>query len=62
MGTPEFAVPSLKCLNESKHNVVAVITQTDKPKGRKGRPDAPHVKRVALDAGLPVIQPENVNS
>ncbi len=62
MGTPEFAVPSLKCLIESKHNVVAVITQTDKPKGRKGRPDAPPVKNVALDAGLPVIQPENVNS
>ncbi len=62
MGTPEFAVPSLKCLIESKHNVVAVITQTDKPKGRKGRPDAPPVKNMALDAGLPVIQPENVNS
>ncbi len=62
MGTPEFAVPSLKCLIESKHDVVAVITQTDKPKGRKGRPDAPPVKNVALDAGLPVIQPENVNS
>lgn len=61
MGTPEFAVPSLKCLNESKHNVVAVITQTDKPKGRKGRPEAPPVKSVALDAGLPIIQPENVN-
>ncbi len=62
MGTPEFAVPSLKCLNESKHNVVAVLTQTDKPRGRKGRPEAPPVKSVALDAGLPVIQPENVNS
>lgn len=62
MGTPEFAVPSLKCLIESKHDVVAVITQTDKPKGRKGRPDAPPVKNVALDAGLPLIQPENVNS
>jgi methionyl-tRNA formyltransferase len=62
MGTPEFAVPSLKCLIESKHGVVAVITQTDKPKGRKGRPDAPPVKNVALDAGLPVIQPGNVNS
>ncbi len=62
MGTPEFAVPSLKCLNESKHNVVAVITQTDKRKGRKGRPTAPPVKSVALEVGLPVIQPENVNS
>ncbi|GAX62723.1 methionyl-tRNA formyltransferase [Candidatus Scalindua japonica] len=62
MGTPEFAVPSLKCLIESKYYVVAVITQTDKPRGRKGQPIAPPVKSVALDAGLPVIQPENVNS
>ena len=62
MGTPDFAVPSLKCLIESKHDVISVITQTDKPKGRKGEPEAPPVKNVALAAGLPVIQPENVNS
>ncbi len=62
MGTPEFAVPSLKCLIEYKHDVVAVITQTDKPKGRRGKPEAPPVKNIALDAGLPLIQPENVNS
>ena len=62
MGTPEFAVPSLKCLIESKHDVVAVLTQTDKPKGRKGKPEAPPVKNIALDAGLQVMQPENVNS
>ncbi|ODS34236.1 MAG: methionyl-tRNA formyltransferase [Candidatus Scalindua rubra] len=61
MGTPEFAVPSLKCLNESKHNIVTVITQTDKPKGRKGQPCAPPIKNAALDLGLHVIQPENVN-
>ncbi len=62
MGTPEFAVPSLKYLIESKHDVITVLTQTDKPKGRKGKPEAPPVKNIALDAGLPVIQPENVNS
>jgi methionyl-tRNA formyltransferase len=62
MGTPEFAVPSLKYLIESEHDVISVITQTDKPKGRKGKPEAPPVKNVALAAGLPVIQPENVNS
>ena len=61
MGTPEFAVPSLKCLSESKHNILAVITQTDKPKGRKGKPCAPPVKRVAIDAGFHVIQTDNVN-
>ena len=61
MGTPEFAVPGLKCLSESKHNILAVITQTDKPKGRKGKPCAPPVKRVAIDAGFHVIQTDNVN-
>ncbi len=61
MGTPEFAVPSLKYLDESKHNIVAVVTQTDKPKGRKGQPCPPPVKSVALDAGYHIIQPENVN-
>ncbi len=62
MGTPEFAVPSLKYLDESKHNVIAVVTQTDKPKGRKGQPCPPPVKCVALDAGINIIQPENVNN
>ena len=61
MGTPEFAVPSLKYLDESKHNIIAVVTQTDKPKGRKGRPCPPPVKSVALDAGFHIIQPEKVN-
>lgn len=61
MGTPEFAVPSLKSLAESKHNVVTVITQTDKPKGRKRQLCAPPVKSVALGLGIQVIQPENVN-
>ncbi len=61
MGTPDFAVPSLKSLAESKHNVVTVVTQTDKPKGRKKQLCAPPVKNVALDLGIRVIQPENVN-
>ena len=61
IGTPEFAVPSLKCLSESKHNILAVVTQTDKPKGRKGKPCAPPVKSVAIDAGFHVIQPDDVN-
>lgn len=62
MGTPEFAVPSLKYLIESKHDISSVVTQTDKPKGRKWQPCPPPVKRVALDAGLHIIQPENVNA
>lgn len=61
MGTPDFAVPSLKALIESKYNVATVITQTDKPKGRKSQLCAPPVKNIALDSGLKIVQPENVN-
>jgi methionyl-tRNA formyltransferase len=61
MGTPDFAVPSLKSLIESKYNVATVITQTDKPKGRKSQLCTPPVKDIALDSGLKIVQPENVN-
>ncbi|MFQ5964816.1 MAG: methionyl-tRNA formyltransferase [Candidatus Scalinduaceae bacterium] len=61
MGTPDFAVPSLKSLIKSKYNVATVITQTDKPRGRKSKPCAPPIKNVALDSGLQALQPENVN-
>ncbi len=61
MGTPDFAVPSLKSLIESKYNVAIVITQTDKPKGRKSQLCTPPVKNIALDSGLKIVQPENVN-
>jgi methionyl-tRNA formyltransferase len=61
MGTPDFAVPSLKSLIESKHNVALVITQTDKTKGRKSQLCAPPIKNIALDLGLKIVQPENVN-
>ncbi len=61
MGTPDFAVPGLRSLAESKHNVLAVITQTDKPKGRRRQLSAPPVKEAALSLGLQVIQPEDVN-
>jgi methionyl-tRNA formyltransferase len=58
MGTPEFAVESLKTLVENDYNVVAVVTQPDKPVGRhqeKLQPSA--VKQYALEKGLPVLQP-----
>jgi methionyl-tRNA formyltransferase len=61
MGTPDFAVPSLKSLIESKYNVAIVITQTDKPKGRKSQLCTPPIKDIALDSGLKIVQPENVN-
>ena len=61
MGTPEFAVETLKALVENKYNVVAVVTQPDKPVGRHGsvlQPSA--VKQYALEHGLPVLQPEKM--
>ena len=61
MGTPEFAVESLKALVENDYNVVAVVTQPDKPVGRHGsvlQPSA--VKQYALEKGLPVLQPEKM--
>lgn len=57
MGTPEFAVPSLEGLVNSRHTVAGVVTVPDKPSGRglKRRPSA--VKQAAADLGLPVLQP-----
>jgi methionyl-tRNA formyltransferase len=60
MGTPDFAVPSLKALLDSGENVVSVITQPDRPKGRGRKLTPPPVKELALQAGLPVLQPEKV--
>lgn len=61
MGTPEFAVPSLEKLIESKHEVVGVITATDKQGGRGGRQllESP-VKKCARQAGIPILQPPNL--
>ena len=61
MGTPEFAVETLKALVENQYNVVAVVTQPDKPVGRHGsvlQPSA--VKTYAVEHGLPVLQPEKM--
>ena len=58
MGTPEFAVGTLKCLVEGGYNVVAVVTQPDKPVGRHQDVLQPsQVKQYALSVGLPVLQP-----
>ncbi len=59
LGTPAAAVPPLKALLGSGHQVVAVVTRPDRPRDhRGGRPAPSPVKQVALDAGLPVLQPE----
>jgi len=60
MGTPDFAVPCLRKLMEENYNVVAVVTQPDRPKGRKKQLAAPPVKEAALLFGLPVLQPEKL--
>ena len=60
MGTPEFAVKSLKALVENNYNVVAVITMPDKPAGRGYKLQASPVKQYAIEKGLTVLQPENL--
>lgn len=62
MGTPEFAVPSLRMLLQEGYEVAAVITQPDKPKGRGKKLAAPAVKEFALQHGLKVLQPEKVRT
>ena len=60
MGTPDFAVGTLRALLKSEHQVTAVVTQPDKPRGRGKSMQFPPVKEVAVEAGLPVYQPKRV--
>lgn len=60
MGTPEFAVPSLDALVAAKHEVMAVVTQPDKPKGRGREPKPSPVKIAAQNHGIRVLQPQKV--
>lgn len=60
MGTPEFAVPSLKALCESGHDIVGVFTQPDRPKGRGNRTVPSPVKAEAERRGIPVFQPARI--
>jgi methionyl-tRNA formyltransferase len=62
MGTPEFAVPSLEALAEAGHEIVLVVTQPDRPKGRKKTLTPPPVKEAALLRGIPIEQPERLRS
>lgn len=57
MGTPDFAVPCLRSLAESRHEIPAVFTQPDKPKGRGYKMIPTPVKAVATEYGIPVYQP-----
>ncbi|EJX06223.1 methionyl-tRNA formyltransferase [gut metagenome] len=60
MGTPEFAVESLRCLVEGGYNVVGVITMPDKPAGRGHKIQYSPVKQYALEHDLPLLQPEKL--
>ena len=60
MGTPDFAVETLRLLVERGYNVVAVVTMPDKPAGRGHKIQFSPVKQYALSVGLPVLQPERL--
>jgi methionyl-tRNA formyltransferase len=62
MGTPQFAVPTLKALLSSHHTVLAVFTQPDKPSGRGEKLSMPPVKQLALEQGVSVYQPEKLRA
>lgn len=61
-GSPLFASASLEALLKSKHSVVGVITQPDRPSGRGLKLEPPPVKKLALSHGIPIWQPEKVNT
>ncbi|MFP4622882.1 MAG: methionyl-tRNA formyltransferase, partial [Gemmatimonadota bacterium] len=61
-GTPEFALPSLGALIGEGHEVVGVVTQPDRPRGRGRAPTPPPVKEFAEAEGLPVMQPERARA
>ncbi len=60
MGTPDFASGALEAIIEAGHEVAAVVTQPDKPKGRGKEMQMPPVKACALKYGIPVLQPAKV--
>ena len=62
MGTPDFAVESLRALVEGGYNVVAVVTMPDKPAGRGHQLQFSAVKQYALSVGLPLLQPERLKA
>ena len=60
MGTPDFAVPCLDILIKSEYEVCGVVTQPDKPQGRGHKLTPPPVKRLAMENGIEVFQPETL--
>ena len=62
LGTPDFAVPSLRALNNAGYEICGVFTQPDRPKGRGRALNMPPVKQCALELGLRVYQFERIKS
>jgi methionyl-tRNA formyltransferase len=62
MGTPDFAVPCLEAIIKQNHQVVGVVTQPDRPKGRGKKMQPPPVKVTAEAHGIPVYQPEKIRT
>lgn len=62
MGTPDFAAGALRALTEAGHQISAVVTQPDKPKGRSGELMPSPVKMYAEQLGFPVLQPKRIKA
>src|SRR5688500_10121986 len=60
-GTPSFALPPLRALSDEGHDVIAVVTQPDRPAGRGRQPGASKVKEFATAELIPVLQPEKAH-
>ena len=60
LGTPQFAVPTLRHLLESSHTVAGVLTQPDRPRGRGQKVSYAPIKALALERGIPVFQPDRL--
>ena len=60
MGTPDFAKESLEAIYNAGHNIIAVITNPDRPKGRGMKMIASPVKEFAIEKSIPVLQPEKI--
>lgn len=62
MGTPEFAIPSLKILLDNQYEVAVVVTTPDKPQGRGQKVAYSPVKTFALEKNIPILQPESIKA
>lgn len=62
MGTPDFAIPSLKTLFKSRHDVLAVVTAPDKQRGRGQKISATPIKKFAVENNIPTLQPEKLKN